>query len=84
MTDLVTRAYETELAWLARGHALRRTKHLTFVREPRAPEVYDANFAAFPRAESGGARRAVGRAPPALRVATPRCALRLPDSLATA
>ncbi|MEX2204966.1 MAG: GNAT family N-acetyltransferase [Myxococcota bacterium] len=52
MTDLVTRAYETELAWLALGHSLRRTKHTTFVREPRAPEVYDANFAAFPRART--------------------------------
>ena len=52
MPDLVTRAYETELAWLALGHALRRSKRMTFVREARTPEVYDANFAAFPRAET--------------------------------
>lgn len=52
MSDLVARAYETELAWTALGHARRRGKHLTFVRERRTPEIYDANFAAFPRAES--------------------------------
>jgi len=52
MADLVTRAYETELAWLALGHEPRRTQRMTFVREPRAPDIYDANFAAFPRAET--------------------------------
>ena len=52
MTELVTRAYETELAWLALGHRQRRTRWHSIVREPRAPDVYDANFAALPRAES--------------------------------
>jgi GNAT superfamily N-acetyltransferase len=52
MSDLLARAYETELAWTALGHELRRGKHFVFVREPRAPAVYDANFAALPRAET--------------------------------
>ena len=52
MSELVTLAYETEIAWLALGHERRRTHHFTFVRDARTPDVYDANFAAFPRANS--------------------------------
>jgi GNAT superfamily N-acetyltransferase len=52
MSDLVTLAYETEIAWLSLGHERRRTRHLTFVRDARTPEVWDANFAAFPRADT--------------------------------
>jgi GNAT superfamily N-acetyltransferase len=54
MSELVTLAYETEIAWLALGHQRRRTRHFTFVRDRRTPDVWDANFAAFPRAESAG------------------------------
>jgi GNAT superfamily N-acetyltransferase len=50
MPDLVTLAYETEIGWLALGHRRRRTHHFTFVRDARMPDVWDANFAAFPRA----------------------------------
>jgi len=52
MSLLVTLAYETEIAWLALGHERRRTHHFTFVRDARTPDVYDANFAAFPRAQT--------------------------------
>jgi len=48
--DLLRRAYDTELAWLALGHTRREARWHHFVREPRAPDVYDANFAAFPSA----------------------------------
>ncbi|MFI5315176.1 MAG: GNAT family N-acetyltransferase [Myxococcota bacterium] len=48
--SLVARAYETIVGWLARGHETRTQPLAQFVRDPRTPVVYDANFVADVRA----------------------------------
>ena len=48
--SLVARAYETLVGWLAQGHESRSHPLARFVRDPRTPIVYDANFAADVRA----------------------------------
>jgi GNAT superfamily N-acetyltransferase len=52
MSELVTRAYQTLERWLSLGHESIEASGARFVREPRTPQVYDANFAARVRAES--------------------------------
>jgi len=50
--DLVSRAFETINGWLARGHETRTQPSAQFVRDPRMPVVYDANFICEVRAEN--------------------------------
>jgi GNAT superfamily N-acetyltransferase len=50
--NLVARAYETIVGWLARGHETRTQPLAQFVRDPRMPVVYDANFMADVRART--------------------------------
>jgi len=50
--SLVARAYETIAGWLARGHETRTQPLAQFVRDPRTPVVYDANFVADVRART--------------------------------
>ncbi|HXZ85087.1 MAG TPA: GNAT family N-acetyltransferase [Myxococcota bacterium] len=52
LDPLVARAYETLVGWLAQGHETRAHPHARFVRDPRTPIVYDANFAADVRART--------------------------------
>jgi GNAT superfamily N-acetyltransferase len=52
MSDLLTLAYETLERWLSLGHESIERAGARFVREKRAPRVYDANFATRVRAES--------------------------------
>jgi GNAT superfamily N-acetyltransferase len=52
MSDLVSRAFASLLGWQARGHESHRHAHARFVRDPRVPEVYDANFGAEVRART--------------------------------
>ena len=52
LEPLVARAYETLVGWLACGHEQRAHPHARFVRDPRTPIVYDANFAAEVRART--------------------------------
>ena len=48
--SLIARAYETIVGWLARGHETRTQPLAQFVRDPRTPVVYDANFVSDVRA----------------------------------
>jgi hypothetical protein len=50
--SLIARAYETIVGWLARGHETRTQPLAQFVRDPRTPVVYDANFIADVRART--------------------------------
>jgi GNAT superfamily N-acetyltransferase len=50
--ELVTRAYETIVGRLALGHETRTQPLAQFVRDPRTPVVYDANFVADVRART--------------------------------
>src|SRR5882672_2569888 len=50
--NLVARAYETIVGWLARGHETRTQPLAQFVRDPRMPVVYDANFMSDVRART--------------------------------
>ena len=50
--ELLTRAYDSIVGWLACGHETRTQPLAQFTRDPRTPVVYDANFAAFVRARS--------------------------------
>lgn len=50
--DLVTRAFETIVGWLACGHETRMQPLAQFVRDPRMPVCYDANFVAEVRART--------------------------------
>jgi len=50
--DLVARAFETINGWLACGHETRTHPLAQFVRDPRTPVVYDANFAYDVRAKT--------------------------------
>ena len=49
---LVTRAFETIVGWLAAGHETRMQPLAQFVRDPRMPVCYDANFMAEVRART--------------------------------
>jgi GNAT superfamily N-acetyltransferase len=51
-SDLLARAYESLTGWLACGHETRVQPLARFVRDPRMPVVYDANFAAEVRART--------------------------------
>jgi GNAT superfamily N-acetyltransferase len=50
--DLLIRAYESLAGWLACGHETRVQPSAQFVRDPRTPVVYDANFAWEVRAQT--------------------------------
>jgi GNAT superfamily N-acetyltransferase len=50
--SLLARAYETIVGWLAHGHETRTQPLAQFVRDPRTPVVYDANFVADVRART--------------------------------
>jgi GNAT superfamily N-acetyltransferase len=50
--ELLARAYESIVGWLACGHETRTQPLARFVRDPRMPVVYDANFVAEVRART--------------------------------